>query len=132
MYGTASHHQLGNTTDLAALSPISDDIIVSCLRERFLNDQIYTRIGSHALVAVNPHKYVSSNADSVMLTYAAEHRDTSGEKAQTNPHIFQLANNAYYHMRRTGQDQSILMAYVVLLVLIQSIYNVLFSQWRDM
>jgi len=113
MYGgTASHQQLGNTTDLSILSPISDDIIVSCLRERFLNDQIYTRIGSHALVAVNPHKYVSSNADSVMLKYAAEYRDTSGEKAQPNPHIFQLADNAYYHMRRTGQDQSIVMTYV--------------------
>ncbi|KAF8513208.1 glycosyltransferase family 2 protein [Gautieria morchelliformis] len=109
LYGAPSHQQLGNTTDLATLSPISDDIIVSCLRERFLNDQIYTSIGSHALVAVNPHKYVASNADSLMFKYAAEYRDTSGEKVQAAPHIFQLANNAYYHMRRTGQDQSIVM-----------------------
>ncbi|KAF8121177.1 P-loop containing nucleoside triphosphate hydrolase protein, partial [Boletus edulis] len=26
------------------------------------------------------------------------------------PHIFQLANNAYYHMRRTIQDQSLIMS----------------------
>jgi chitin synthase len=25
------------------------------------------------------------------------------------PHIFQLANNAYYHMRRTTQDQCIIL-----------------------
>lgn len=107
-YGGPSHQVLGNTTDLATITQISDDVIVSCLRERFLNDQIYTRIGSHVLVALNPHKYVASNSDAVMLKYAAEYRDTSGEKTQDNPHMFQLANNAYYHMRRTGQDQSIL------------------------
>lgn len=113
LYGAPSHQQLGNTTNLATLSPISDDIIVACLRERFLNDQIYTNIGSHALVAVNPHKYVASNADSLLFKYAAEYRDTSGEKAQVAPHIFQLANNVYYHMRRTGQDQSIVMTCVI-------------------
>lgn len=105
---TASHQRLENTTDLAGLHAISDDIIVSCLRERFLTDNIYTNIGSSSLVVVNPHKYVPSNADSVLLKYASEYRDTSQEKQIQPPHIFQLANNAYYNMRRTGQDQSIL------------------------
>ncbi|KAF8523712.1 glycosyltransferase family 2 protein [Hysterangium stoloniferum] len=109
LYGAPSHQQLGNTTDLNTLSPISDDIIVACIRERFLNNIIYTRVGSHGLVAVNPHKYIHSNSDSVLMKYASEFRDTSGEKVQTSPHIFQLANNAYYHMRRTGQDQTIVM-----------------------
>ena len=106
---TASHQRLENTTDLAHLHAISDDIIVSCLRERFLSDNIYTSIGSSSLVVVNPHKYVASNADSTLLKYAAEYRDTAQEKQILPPHIFQLANNAYYHMRRTGQDQSILL-----------------------
>ncbi|KAF8313908.1 chitin synthase-domain-containing protein [Cantharellus anzutake] len=94
--------------DLATLPSISDDTIVSRLRDRFLNDIIYTSVGSSTLVALNPHKYVGSNADSVLLQYATEYRDTSGEKEYRSPHIFQLANNAYYHMRRTGQDQSLL------------------------
>ncbi|KAG6333627.1 hypothetical protein ID866_5463 [Astraeus odoratus] len=103
-----SLQRLEAVTDIASLSPLSDDVIVSCLRERFMSDTIYTRIGSSTLVAVNPHKYVPSNADSVLHKYAAEYRDTSPQKTLLPPHIFQLANNAYYHMRRTTQDQSIL------------------------
>ncbi|KAI0922672.1 hypothetical protein AcV5_009583 [Taiwanofungus camphoratus] len=104
------HQQLEAVTDLATLSPVSEDIIVSCLRERFMSDNIYTSIGTSALVAVNPHKYVSSNSDSVLHKYAAEYRDTSPSMVREPPHIFQLANNAYYHMRRTSQDQSILLS----------------------
>ncbi|KAJ6586612.1 glycosyltransferase family 2 protein [Mycena sp. CBHHK59/15] len=101
------HQRMEAVTDLATLSALSDDVIVSCLRERFMSDTIYTRIGSWGLVAVNPHKYVPTNADSVLHKYAADYRDTSDGKDQLPPHIFQIANNAYYHMKRTAQDQSI-------------------------
>lgn len=97
-----------NTLDLSLLPSISDDVIIAALRERFLNDQIYTAVGSFGLVAVNPHKYVSSNSDAVLHQYASEYRDTADNKIYNPPHIFQLANNAYYHMRRTAQDQAIL------------------------
>ena len=106
------HQQLEAVTDLATLSPVSEDIVVSCIRERFMTDNIYTNIGTSALVAVNPHKYVPSNSDAVLHKYAAEYRDTLPDKVRLPPHIFQLANNAYYHMRRTQQDQSILFTYV--------------------
>jgi chitin synthase len=102
------HQRMEGITDLASLSPVSDDVIVSCLRERFMSDNIYTNIGSSGIVAVNPHKYISSNADSLLYKYAAEYRDTSETKEKLPPHIFQLANNAYFHMRRTTQDQCIL------------------------
>lgn len=107
------HQRLEAVTDLSTLSPISDDIIVSCLRERFMSDNIYTNVGTSALVAVNPHKYVPTNSDSVMHKYAAEYKDTSDRKDVMPPHIFQLANNAYYHMRRTSQDQSLLLRCVL-------------------
>lgn len=106
--GMTAHQRLEAVNDLSGLSPISDDLIVSCLRERFMSETIYTNIGSNALVAVNPHKYVSSNADSVLQKYAAHYRDISENKESLPPHIFHLANNAYYHMKRTAQDQSIL------------------------
>ncbi|KAF8625844.1 hypothetical protein AX17_006740 [Amanita inopinata Kibby_2008] len=107
---TNTHARLESTTDLAHLSSPSTDIIVACLRERFMSDIVYTGIGTSALVALNPHKYVSSNSDSVLQKYATEYRDTSErDKGQSlPPHIFQLANNAYYHMKRTTQDQCIL------------------------
>ena len=106
------HQRLEAATDLSKLSPISDDIIVACLRERFMTDTIYTSIGASGLVAVNPHKYISSNADSILQKYAAEFRNSSEHKELLPPHIFQIANNAYYHMRRTTQDQSIVFALV--------------------
>lgn len=106
------HQRLEAVTDLAKLPNVSDDVIVSCLRERFMSDIIYTNLGTSSLVAVNPHKYVPSNADSVMHKYAAEHRNTVEDKELLPPHIFQLANNAYYHMRRTTQDQCIVLRYV--------------------
>jgi chitin synthase len=105
------HQRLEAVSDLTTLSPVSDDIIVSCLRERFMSDTVYTNIGSSALVSINPHKYIPSNADSTMLKYAAEYRDTSETKEKLPPHIFQLANDAYFHMRRTTQDQCLLFRY---------------------
>ncbi|KAJ7036193.1 glycosyltransferase family 2 protein [Mycena alexandri] len=99
---------MSGVSDLAALSPISDDVIVNCLRERFMTDSIYTRIGTGALVALNPHKYVTSSSDAVLQKYAQDYRDTSPHKDPLPPHIFQLANNAYYHMKRTTQDQAII------------------------
>jgi len=99
--------RLEAVNDLTKLSNISDDVIVACLRERFMTDVIYTNIGSSSLVAFNPHKYVASNADSVLHNYAAEYRNTTLNKELLPPHIFQLANNAYYHMKRTTQDQAI-------------------------
>ncbi|KAJ6477179.1 P-loop containing nucleoside triphosphate hydrolase protein [Mycena vitilis] len=94
-------------TDLAQLSSLPDDSIVACLRERFMTDTIYTSLGTSGLVVLNPHKFVNSSADSAMHEYAANYRDTSPDKDTFPPHIFQLANNVYYHIRRTTQDQSI-------------------------
>ena len=106
---TIHHQRLEAVNDLTTLSPVSDDAIVSCIRERFLSDTIYTGISRSALVSINPHKFVATNADSVLHKYAAEHRNISDDKEPLPPHIFQLANDAYYHMRRTTQDQSIIL-----------------------
>ena len=71
------HQRLEAATDLSKLSPISDDIIAACLRERFMTDTIYTNIGASGLVALNPHKYISSNADCILQKYATQYRDSS-------------------------------------------------------
>lgn len=105
------HQRLEAVTDLSTLPSVSDDIIVSCIRERFMADNIYTGVGPSVLVTVNPHKYVASNSDAVMNKYAAEYRDTTPSKISLPPHIFQLVNNAYYHMKRTAQDQCILLRF---------------------
>jgi chitin synthase len=112
------HQRLEAATDLCSLSPVSDDIIVACLRERFMADSIYTGIGTTGVVSLNPHKYLSSTSDAVLQKYAASYRDTSGRKEELPPHIFQIANNAYYHMRRTAQDQCIVFRYANTLSLV--------------
>ena len=43
--------------------------------------------------------------------YTSDYRDTSENKAPLPPHIFQLTNNAYYHMSHTAQDQSLMIQY---------------------
>ncbi|TFK50010.1 glycosyltransferase family 2 protein [Heliocybe sulcata] len=109
-YTDHERRPLEAVSDLATLSSASDTLILSCLRERFMSDIIYTNVGGPAIVAVNPHKYVASNSDSVLQKYNAEHRDTSLSRIPLPPHVFQLAANAYYHMRRTSQDQCILLS----------------------
>ena len=125
------HQQLEAVTDLSQLSHLTEDVIVACLRERFMSDHIYTNIGSSALVAVNPHKYIASNSDAVLNKYAAEYRDTSEHKEKLPPHIFQLANNAYYHMRRTTQDQCILFRCVTVTTDRVMMLTIGFIQWRN-
>ncbi|KAJ7735599.1 hypothetical protein B0H14DRAFT_2280411, partial [Mycena olivaceomarginata] len=44
----------------------------------------------------------------VMHKYDTNYRDTAEDKEQLLPQIFQLANNAYYHMHHTTQDQVII------------------------
>jgi chitin synthase len=106
------HAKLEAVQDLTQLESISDDLLVAAIRERFMTDTIYTNIGSNVLVAINPHKYVPANSDSFLHKYAAEYRDTSPLKERLPPHIFQRANDAYYNMRRTNQDQSIIFRYL--------------------
>ncbi|KIY53918.1 glycosyltransferase family 2 protein [Fistulina hepatica ATCC 64428] len=111
-----------DVSDLTLLENISgrdniiDDTILHTLRERLLADTMYTAIGTCALVAMNPHKYVPSSSDSTMWRYITEYRETGpgittglgGDRPQRlPPHVFQQALDAYFHMRRTGQDQSL-------------------------
>ena len=48
-------------------------------------DNIYTAINSSALVVVDPHKYVPSNADSVLYKYVAEFHNTSEKRPSSLP-----------------------------------------------
>jgi chitin synthase len=96
-----------HVSDLTQLprDPSSDEI-AELLRQRYLNDLIYTNIGSSVLIALNPYHYNNT----VKADYIAEYKDTSSAKANQwkEPHIYQLVNHAYLHMRRTSINQSIL------------------------
>lgn len=96
--------------DLTTIQNPTQDSVASVLKERFNKDVIYTRINSSALVAVNPYKDLAIFSDATVQEYVADYKDTSGQRSQLPPHAFQIASQAYLHMRRTGQDQSIILS----------------------
>jgi chitin synthase len=101
-------------TDLTLLPrDISSDEIADILRQRYLNDLIYTNISPSVLIVLNPYNNNNSNNttnDNIKADYIAEYKDTSSAKANQwrEPHLYQLVNHAYLHMRRTSINQSIL------------------------
>lgn len=98
-------------TDLSKLESSSEEDLTTVLKSRYEQDYIYTRIGDQVLVSVNPNKSLSLCSDAHSLDCVAEYKDISGQNAgQLSPHIFQLVNQTYLHMRRTGVDQSIIVS----------------------
>lgn len=101
-------------TDLSTIPNPTADSITSCLHARYENLKVYTNIGSRHIVAVNPLKELAINDDQTSLEYVAAYKDASGNSrlAQVSvldPHLFDLINRVYFHMRRTGSDQNIVL-----------------------
>jgi chitin synthase len=97
-----------NISDLIQVSNDSTtEDIVEILRQRYLHDLIYTAISPSLLIALNPYKNV--NHESSKADYLLEYKDTQSAKANKwrDPHLYQLVNHAYLHMRRTRINQSI-------------------------
>ncbi|KAF9916715.1 hypothetical protein BX616_003042 [Lobosporangium transversale] len=113
--------------DLSQLPHPTEDNLTSILANRFQQGQIYTRIASSVLLQLNP--FIPGRTDiseavlqDQVLTYKdgarlvptdqVNKRDPSQQRPITGsipaPHAIQLATSAYLHMRRTGQDQSII------------------------
>ena len=98
----------------SSLSSIAEDTVLATLRERYLASQPYTALSSSALISVNPLTYLPINGDAPLQDYVAEYHknasdDGAGAKERLGPHIFRHALSAYYNMRRTSQDQIIVL-----------------------
>nr|GAT49797.1 glycosyltransferase family 2 protein [Mycena chlorophos] len=85
--------------DLAALPNPTDDAIVTCLRERFLADTVYTSISS--LIALT--RTNMSPPHSVLHQYATEYREPLRTSSRSRP-----TSSSSQTMRTTAQDQSML------------------------
>ncbi|KAG1474303.1 hypothetical protein G6F56_000440 [Rhizopus delemar] len=95
--------------DLSEIEDVNEEKIVSVLKERFLKDQIYTRVKHSLLIVVNPYKDSRETIQEISERYLAEYKNTD-IKEQLPAHIFQHINQAYFHMRRTRIDQSVLLS----------------------
>jgi chitin synthase len=101
--------------DFSQISPSpTESEVAQTLRDRFVRDAIYTRVGARVLVSINPGKPVLSSNDGNCAQYVDEYKNTNGEKEALDPHVWQMASRAYMHMRRSGTDQSILLQHVYL------------------
>lgn len=90
----------------------TEEAVVSLLQARFKRDLPYTRLSQSTLVTVNPYKPLDLLSDATLNAYTeAGYKDVTGQTAQLQPHVYDLATRAYFHMRRSGEDQSIVLRY---------------------
>jgi chitin synthase len=96
----------------AAPSGPTEEAVSSLLQSRFKRDLPYTRLGHSTLVVVNPFKPLELLNDATLNSYAeAGYKDVSGQNPHLQPHVYDLATRVYFHMRRSGEDQSIVLRY---------------------
>ncbi|KAI8991487.1 chitin synthase-domain-containing protein [Mycotypha africana] len=108
-----------NITDIALIPNATNDNLASFLKIRYDELKIYVNLGSHHLITVNPFKELAINDHQTSLEYAASYKEASkataavGAKNQStpdslmDPHLFDFVNRVYFHMRRTGFDETV-------------------------
>ncbi|XP_043078461.1 unconventional myosin-IXb isoform X4 [Puntigrus tetrazona] len=89
--------------DLCNLPVLSEDSILSNLRIRFQKNKIYTYAGS-ILVAINPFKFLPIYNPKYVKMYE------NHQLGKLEPHIFAIADVAYYAMLRKHVNQCIVIS----------------------
>jgi chitin synthase len=99
----------GTVEDLTLLTnPNNEDLVLRNIRDRYQQGQVYTRVGSTAIVAVNPIKPIDSSSDVTSKNYVDWVKDTGSDKQAMPAHVFDLASSVFLHMLREQQDQSVI------------------------
>eukprot|EP00039_Didymoeca_costata_P008665 m.114735 g.114735 ORF g.114735 m.114735 type:complete len:1149 (-) comp14177_c1_seq5:2155-5601(-) len=89
--------------DMTLLTKISDDSIAENLKRRYLDDLIYTYIGS-VLISVNPYKAMSYFTEKELEQY-------QGAAIYENPpHVYALTDDAYRNMLIDSDNQCIIIS----------------------
>uniref|UniRef100_A0A7M4ETV7 Unconventional myosin-Ia n=1 Tax=Crocodylus porosus TaxID=8502 RepID=A0A7M4ETV7_CROPO len=87
--------------DLVLLDPLSEESLLSNLRERFLHKEIYTYIGN-VVISVNPYRQLPIYSAEMVEQYC------NGNFYAMKPHIYAIAEDAYSSLRDRNRDQCIL------------------------
>ncbi|CCG83993.1 protein of unknown function [Taphrina deformans PYCC 5710] len=103
--------------DLCLLSKISNEAINENLKVRFENKEIYTYIG-HVLISVNPFRDLGIYNDQVLESYKGKNRlevihyeiCCNQLILQMSPHVFAIAESAYYAMKSYHENQCIIIS----------------------
>ncbi|EGD79135.1 hypothetical protein PTSG_09865 [Salpingoeca rosetta] len=89
----------GEVDDLASLPDLNQEVLLRELKVRYERDTIYSYVGD-ILVAVNPFKQLP-----IYTTAVQEEYRNVLQKADRPPHIFAIADRAYYDMLRDKRHQ---------------------------
>uniref|UniRef100_A0A8C9Z113 Myosin IXB n=1 Tax=Sander lucioperca TaxID=283035 RepID=A0A8C9Z113_SANLU len=92
-----------NFADLCNLPVLNEDSILNNLRKRFYKKKIYTYAGS-ILIAINPFKFLPIYNPKYVKMYE------NHQLGKLEPHIFAIADVAYYAMLRKRVNQCIVIS----------------------
>ena len=110
--------QEDSRTDLVSLyqlggPPPSEEAVSNMLASRYKRTLPYTQLGYSSLIVVNPYQPLELLNDATLRSYAdIGYKDLSEKKPALQPHVYELATKVYFNMRRTGEDQSVILRYV--------------------
>jgi hypothetical protein len=94
---------IDGTADMSKLGDLHEGAILHNIHKRYASDQIYTYIGS-ILSAVNPYKKLDCFGDREIDAY---NKKALGDLP---PHIYAIANEAYYNMWKDSHSQVVLIS----------------------
>ncbi|KAE8631923.1 hypothetical protein XENTR_v10001359 [Xenopus tropicalis] len=89
--------------DMVLLSKITEDAIVENLKKRYLDDYIFTYIGS-VLISVNPFKQMPYFTEREIELYQG------AAQYENPPHIYALTDNMYRNMLIDGENQCVIIS----------------------
>ncbi|XP_012509519.1 PREDICTED: unconventional myosin-IXb isoform X4 [Propithecus coquereli] len=95
--------QQADFDDLCNLPKLTEDNLLKNLKHRFLQQKIYTYAGS-ILVAINPFKFLPIYNPKYVKMYENQ------QLGRLEPHVFALADVAYYAMLRKRVNQCIVIS----------------------
>ncbi|XP_033118965.1 myosin heavy chain, striated muscle-like isoform X4 [Anneissia japonica] len=87
--------------DMASMTFLNEAAVLGNLRQRYVSGLIYTYSGLFC-VAVNPYRRLPIYSDKVVALYRGKRRN------EMPPHVYAVADNAYYDMLQDNENQSML------------------------
>ncbi|KAJ8374484.1 hypothetical protein SKAU_G00050640 [Synaphobranchus kaupii] len=89
--------------DMVLLSKITEDAIVENLKKRYMDDYIFTYIGS-VLISVNPFKQMPYFTDREVELYQG------AAQYENPPHVYALTDNMYRNMMIDSENQCVIIS----------------------
>ncbi|KAI0059450.1 hypothetical protein BV25DRAFT_1918478 [Artomyces pyxidatus] len=90
-------------SDMTLLTTISNESVNENLQKRWTSGEIYTYIGG-VLISVNPFRDLGIYTDDILHRYQGKNR------LEVPPHVFGIAESAYYNMNAYKENQCVIIS----------------------